>query len=68
MVSTYERVEKIRALNYLLPILAHRAVHARRAMKNATDAEAFNDAVRQAAEIDAQIEKYRNELFDLTEA
>lgn len=66
MISTYERVEKIRALNYLLPILNRRSVLAHRAMKNATTADAFNKAVRQATEIEQQLEKYRNEWFDLT--
>lgn len=68
MISPEERVDKIRALNYLLQVLGFRSIRARRAMKNAPTAAAFNEALGQSRAIDEQLEKYRNEWFDLTEA
>lgn len=66
--SPADREEKIRALNYLLKVLRQRYNHALRAMQAAVDPTKFNEALRQARDVDEQIDKYRDELFDLTEA
>lgn len=67
-ISPAERVEQIRAITFLLKVLRQRYVHALRALHSATAPAAFNAALRQARDVDTQITKYRNELFDLTEA
>ena len=61
-----QRVDRIRALNYLLRVLRGRSAHARRALQAAPTAEQFNAALRQCNEVDEQVVKYSNELFDLT--
>ena len=68
MLPIEDKVERIRALNYVIPILMRRAVLARRAMAAARTGAAFNEAVSRAREADDLVVKYRNELFDLTEA
>ena len=62
-----EKVERIRALPYLLKILDSRSVRAHRAMKEATTSQAFNAAVRATRALDDLIVLSRQELFDLTE-
>lgn len=68
MLPIEDKVERIRTLNYVVPILMRRAIRARRAMKEARTGAEFNEAVRYAREADDLVVKYRNELFDLTEA
>ena len=67
-ITPADRVERIRALTYLLKVLRTNYRHAIKAMDSATDPTAFNEALRLARDIDVQITKYHNELFDLTEA
>ena len=67
-ISPAERVEQIRSITYVLRVLGTRHVQALRAMKAARTSAEFNTAVQQARAVDAQIETYRIQLFDLTEA